>query len=248
MPPKTPRPHDASQRSATSRDAPRRSTTPHDAPAPRRAPRILSLVGQKGGVGKTTITISLAVEAAERGLRVLVVDADPQGSARMWAEIAQELGTSVPLVVSTPLGAQSHRQIPEMAAPYDLVLIDCPPRLDEVQRLAMMVSELVLLPVGPAPFDVLALTKAIELVGAAQEVRPSLRAAVVITRTQPKTTLARDLRAQLAGIRPPVLASELGFRAAYQQMIAAGMGPTTFEPAGAAAREVRALCDELEIR
>lgn len=227
--------------------AARRSTVPQSAVAPPpRQPWIVALVGQKGGAGKTTLAISVSVEAMERGREVLFLDADPQGSGRAWADVAAALGTRIPTVAAMALGAQSHTQVPHMASAYDLTVIDCPPRHGDVQRAAMMVADLIVLPCGPSGLDLFALRESLELVKAAERARPGLRAVICITRKQPKTTLGREVRGQLEESGLPVLASELTFRVTYQEAPPAGMGPTTFAPRSPAAREVRALVDELE--
>lgn len=225
--------------------APQGAAERSEAPPVGPAPRIVALVGQKGGIGKSTVAISVCVEAMERGRQVLLVDADPQGSARAWAEFSATLGTTIPTVAGMSLGARSHGQLVHLAAAYDLTVIDCPGRLDEVQRTAMMVSDLVLLPCGPSALDLAALRSSIDLVKEAQRARPALRAAIVVTRKVPRTTLGRELRALLEASGLPVLASELCFRVTYQEAPPAGMGPTTYAPDSPAAGEVRRLVDEL---
>src|SRR5436189_232610 len=81
-----------------------------------------------GGVGKSTTAVCLAVAALERGQRVLLVDADPQGTTRTWGEVASERGRPSPTVVA--MGAAMHRsgQLRDVAGNYDLTFIDCPPR------------------------------------------------------------------------------------------------------------------------
>ena len=107
---------------------------------------IVALAGQKGGAGKSTLAVCLAVEALERGERVLLVDADPQGTARTWVEVAAEGGQTVP--TSITMGASMHRdgQLRALAAGFALTLIDCPPRHGEIQRAALMVADRVLIP------------------------------------------------------------------------------------------------------
>lgn len=244
MPTKNTRSHDALRRPAAPHGAPERSTAPQGAVV--LPPRILALAGQKGGAGKTTVAISVAVESMARGRRVLVIDADPQGSGRLWASAAADLGTEIPTVVGMALGAQTAAQVLHLASGYDLTVIDCPPQLDAVQRAAMMLSHRVLLPCGPSLLDVGSLGRSIDLVKEAQASKPGLRAALVITRRQHRTTVGREVRAALEASGVPVLRAECTFRVTYQEMIAAGMGPTTFAPKSAAADEVRALVTELE--
>ena len=207
---------------------------------------ILALVGQKGGIGKSTTAIALAVAALERGLRVMLVDADPQGTVRTWADVAAEQGQAIPTVLS--MGATMHKadQLPALARAYDVTLIDTPARHGDVQRSALMTAHLAVLPCGPSATDAWALASTLEVVAEARALREQLDAAVLITRKQGRTALGRAARETLATSGLPVLSTELSLRVSYQEAIAAGRGPTSFAPRDAAAAEVRRLYDELE--
>lgn len=206
----------------------------------------ITIAGQKGGAGKTTVSTSLAVEWMARGRRVLLVDTDPQGSAKTWGEVAAEAGREAPTVVSMGAGLHRADQLPALAQGFDVVVIDCPPRHGEIQRAALMVADLAILPCGPSAFDVWALGDSLELVNAARQLRPHLKAAVLITRKAPRTTLGAGVREALAEIGLPVLGAELGFRVTYPEASAAGLGVSIYAPKSPAADEVRALVNELE--
>lgn len=205
----------------------------------------ITLTGQKGGSGKSTIAISLAVECLARGFRVLLVDTDPQGSARTWGEVAAQAGHPSPTVVAMGQNLHQPGQLPALAKNFDVVVIDCPPRHAEVQRAALLVTDLALIPSGPSATDVWALAESVEMVRAAQRVRPGLVAAAVVTRKVPGTVIGREAGKALKTAGLPVLRSELGFRVAYQESPAAGLGVTTYDPTGEAAAEVRAMTDEV---
>ncbi len=208
---------------------------------------IVTLMGQKGGVGKSTTAICLAMAAFERGYSTLLVDADPQGTLRTWGEVAAEQGRKAPTVVA--MGAAMHRpgQLDSVARNYAWTFIDCPPRHGEVQRSALMMADLAILPCGPSASDVWALSSSLELVQSARQVRDSLEACIVISRKQPRTSLGKDLRAVLEKAGVPVLSSELFYRVAYQEALAAGAGVTgSGRRRDPAAQEVRALFEEVE--
>lgn len=206
---------------------------------------IVALSGQKGGAGKSTLAIALAAEGVARGLRVLLVDADPQATGRTWAATAAELGHPAPTVVA--MDGTMHRpgQLDRVAAGADLVLIDCPPRLGAVQRSAMAVADLVLVPCGPTGADVWALAESVALVQEAQTLRPGLRAFVVVNKVQGRTAMGKGAREAAASAGLPVLRTALGQRVAYGESVTAGLGPTTYAPRDPAADEVRALFDEI---
>lgn len=206
---------------------------------------IIALTGQKGGVGKSTIAISLAADLMGRRYSVLLVDADPQGTARTWGDVAAEAGHPLPTIVA--MGATMHRpdQLARAAAGYDAVVIDCPPRHGEIQRSALMIADMALLPCGPSAADAWALTISVELVNEARTLRPDLNAFVVITRKQGRTALGRGARELLTEGGLPVLGSELGYRVAFAEALGAGQGVTTYAPRDPAAAELRALVDEI---
>jgi chromosome partitioning protein len=208
---------------------------------------IVTLMGQKGGVGKSTIAACLGMAALERGARTLLVDADPQGTLRTWSEVAAENQRQVPTVVT--MGATMHRpgQLEAVAKNYDFTFVDCPPRLGDVQRSALMLADLAVLPCGPSASDVWALSSSLELVEAARTLRGTLAACIVISRKQGRTSLGKDARSVLekSGLR--VLSSELYYRVAYQEALADGAGVTgPGRRRDPAACEMRALFEELE--
>jgi chromosome partitioning protein len=207
---------------------------------------IVAFAGQKGGVGKSTTAICLAVAALERGARVLLVDADPQGTVRTWGEVAAERGRPAPTVVA--MGASMHKpgQLRDVAASYDATFIDCPPRHGDVQRSAMMVADTVVLPCGASAADAWALASSLEVVNEARTMRDELAACVLITRKQGRTALGKSARKVLEATGLPVLDTELGSRIAYQEALAAGMGITTYSARDAGTREIFDLLDELE--
>ena len=114
---------------------------------------VVTFAGQKGGVGKSTTAICVAAEGLNRGLKVLLVDADPQGTIRTWADVASQQELPTPTVIA--MGAAMHRpeHLPQIGKDFDLVVIDCPPREGAIQRSAMMITDLLLLPCGPSAAD-----------------------------------------------------------------------------------------------
>ena len=207
---------------------------------------IIALTGQKGGIGKSTTAVCLAMAAMARGRKVLLVDADPQGTVRTWGDVAGEAGRTAPTVVA--MGATMHRpgQLRDMAAAYDLTVIDCPPRNGDIQRSALMIADVAVLPCGPTAVDAWALAGSLEVIEEARTLREQLRCCVLITRKQGRTALGKGARAVLetSGLR--VLATELGYRVAYQEAIAAGQGVTGYAPRDPSSKEVIALLEELE--
>jgi chromosome partitioning protein len=207
---------------------------------------ILSFIGQKGGIGKSTLAACVASELVARRRSVLLVDADPQKTSSTWHDIAAEHGHGAPSVVAMTSTLHKPHQVPKLAQSYDVTVIDCPPRLGDVQRSALMVADLAVLPCGPSAPDAWALAESLEMIGEAKTFRPKLRAYVCINKKRAGTALgqgARDALGKQSGL--PVLVTEIGLRQAFQEAMGAGLGVTAYAPSDTAAAELRALVDEL---
>jgi len=140
---------------------------------------IVSFLNQKGGVGKTTLAIHVADALSRRKKRVLLVDADPQGSALDWAAARR----SEPLFPVAGLPRASiHKRTTEPRQGVRRVIIDGPPRVYDVARSAIMASDLVLVPVQPSPYDVWAAEEIIDLMNEATVYKPNLKSAFAINR------------------------------------------------------------------
>jgi chromosome partitioning protein len=207
----------------------------------------IALTGQKGGVGKSTTSICLASEWTMRGRSVLLVDADPQQTASTWAAVATETNRQPPAVIAMQQPTL-HRdgQLTRVAASFDRIVIDCPPRSDAIQRSALMTADVALLPCGPSAADAWALAASIELVREAMALRPNLRAFVLLTRVQRGTAIGRGARDVVEQAGLPVLRSVLTYRVAYAEALAAGQGITSYAPGDVARLEVECLVDELD--
>src|SRR5208283_4891656 len=116
---------------------------------------VIAVASLKGGSGKSTITINLATCLHGKRHKVLIVDADSQGTCQGWAEIAAAADRDTPPVVG--MGSELRRDLAKVSGGFDVVVIDSPPRLGSEQRAAMLVADLVLMPVTPGPADVWAL-------------------------------------------------------------------------------------------
>lgn len=208
---------------------------------------IVAFAGQKGGSGKSTAAISCAVDwFARKKRKVLLVDADPQKSALTWAAVASEGGHKAPTVVGMGQGLSKPEQLPSLAEAHDVTLIDCAGRHDTITREALLVSDLVVLPVAPSALDAWALAESIELVTKARQLRPALKARLLVNRLQPRTLVGKSAREALDATGIAILKSALCFRMTYVEGLAAGRGPTTYAAKSPAALEVQALVNELE--
>lgn len=207
---------------------------------------ITALLNQKGGVGKTTLALHLAGRWAAQGARVLLIDADPQGSALDWsAERARE---GLPRLFGVVGLARDllHLDLPEVARGYDRVVIDGPPRMGVITRSALLAAELVLIPATPSPLDGWASAEMLRMLSEARVYRPNLPARLVLNRCAARTVIARETAADLADHDPPVLESRIGQRIAFADAARTGRLADEVLAGAIAAREIAGLAAEID--
>jgi chromosome partitioning protein len=206
---------------------------------------IIALLNQKGGVGKTTLATHLAGEFARSGDSVVVIDADPQGSALDWSQRRKE-GTYPRLFGVVGLARETlHLEAPEIARRVDHVVIDGPPRVTALARSALLAADLVLIPVQPSPYDVWASSEMVALVNEALVFRPTLRAAFVVNRRVTRTVIGREARSTLTEHRIAPLVTEIHQRIVFAESVAAGRLAFELDSDSPAAWEIAALAVEV---
>lgn len=203
---------------------------------------IIAILNQKGGVGKTTLAVHLAEVLSRLEKQVLLVDADPQGSALDWAANRPK-DPKFP-VMGLPK-ATLHRELPAIAKKHDFVLIDGPPRVNELARAAIMASDFVLIPVQPSPYDVWAAKEIVDLLAEAKTFKENIKSAFVINRKVANTAIGRDVGEALATYDVPVLVTSIGQRIAFADSAAQGLTVLDVEPNGVASSEIISLTREI---
>ena len=117
--------------------------------------KILAFTNQKGGTGKTTLAVNLALAFIKyHNLKVAIIDTDPQGSLGKWFMIRSEKNISnnnLTFKTASLWGAQYESKI--LKQDHDIVIIDTPPKIESDARPAIEASNLVLIPVAPSPID-----------------------------------------------------------------------------------------------
>lgn len=206
-------------------------------------PKVIAILNQKGGVGKTTLAVHLATALARKKRSVILLDADPQGSALDWAAARQ--GNPLFPVVGLPKSS-IHKELPTLASNYDIVVIDGPPRVYDVARSAIMAADLVLVPVQPSPYDVWAAKEIIDLLTEASVFKPSIRQAFVINRKIANTAIGRDVAQALSDYPIPVLKSAICQRVAFAESATQGLTVYELDPDMLASQEMDALAAEVE--
>lgn len=203
---------------------------------------IIGLLNQKGGVGKTTLAVNIAAALTRQGSRVLLIDADPQGSALDWA--AAREGAPLFAVVGLPRPT-IHKEISTIAQGYDHVVIDGPPRVTDLARSAIMASDLVMIPVQPSPYDIWAADEVVKLIDEARVYKELIKSVFVVNRKIANTAIGRDVGEALAAYPVPVLKAFVTQRVAFAEAVTQGKSIFETDPDGQAAQEVQAVLDEI---
>lgn len=210
--------------------------------------KVITVFNQKGGCGKTTVSMQVAGTLGLRGNRVLVIDMDEQGTATRWASQATD-EAPFPATLSNlaMMGGKMHREVRNQIENYDYIVIDCPPAVHSPSpSSAMLVADLALIPIVPAPADMWAVVAAKQLAAHAQATNEQLKARLVPNMVQKNTTLARDTIDVLAeDDEVPLLRAWLGSRAAYRECQLLGATVHRVARAKDAISEVDALVDEV---
>jgi chromosome partitioning protein len=201
--------------------------------------KILAVISQKGGVGKTTLATALAVAAEQDGKSVALFDLDPQASACFWADRRRSTGKGETPVVRDV----NHNRLPHVLeamekAGCDLVILDCPPVHRDIADAALSVADMVLIPTRVDILDIRAMSQTVRLVQGM-----SKTPTVVLTFCPPtgaEIEQAREGIIALGAVMPPV---EIGLRKAYSRAQQDGATAQEYEPSGKAAAEVQKLYD-----
>jgi chromosome partitioning protein len=177
-----------------------------------------------------------------QGGRVLLIDADPQGSALDWAAAREE----PPLfaVVGLPRSTV-HKEIAVIGEGYDHIVIDGPPRVTDLARSAIMASDLVLIPVQPSPYDIWAADEVVKLIAEARVYKENIKSVFVVNRKIANTAIGRDVGEALAAYPVPVLKASVTQRVVFAEAVAQGKSIFEIDQEGLAAKEVQAVLDEL---
>ena len=202
----------------------------------------ISVQNQKGGTGKTTIALHLAHGLAMRDRRVLLIDADPQGSSRDWAAAREDAPPFQVIGLDRPT---IHRDIDGLETGYDDVVIDGPPRVSALAKSCIAAADLVLVPVQPSPYDIWAAEEVVSLIREASVFNDLLKSAFVVNRKIANTAIARDVFEALENYEIPALKASITQRVIFAESAATGATALELEPKGSAAKEVRALVAEV---
>lgn len=185
---------------------------------------IVSILNQKGGSGKTTLAVNLARCLAKQFESILLVDSDPQGSARTWHEKSDgELLNLVALDRPT-----LSKDVLKLSHNYDWIIIDGVPQVSNMTIAAIRCSDIVLIPVQPSPYDIWASEDTIRFVKDYQDnCVGKLKAAFVVSRKIINTNLGREIVSELEKFELPIFKNGTSQRVVYAESAQSGL--TVFE-------------------
>lgn len=202
--------------------------------------QVIAVLNQKGGAGKTTIATHLARALQLDGADVLLVDSDPQGSARDWAAVRED--QPVPVVgIDRPTIERDLKSV----ARKDFVVIDGAPQAHDLAVSAMKAADCVLIPVQPSPYDIWAADEVVKLIEEARIYKDNLKAAFVVNRKIANTAIGRDVGEALAAYPVPSLAASITQRVVFAEAAAQGLAVHEIDQEGPAAAEIEAVTAEL---
>lgn len=193
----------------------------------------ITLIAQKGGAGKTTLAIHLAVAAKSSGLKIAIIDIDPQRSAVTWANLRED--TSIPVagvlsmeIVETLRMAEDDK--------FDLIIIDTPPHTAPIVTKIAEAVDYIIIPCQPSLLDIDATSSTSRIVKAVGK-----KYIGVITRTPSKGFEVEECRNALISMGIPVCPILIKDRVAYRRALIHGKAVTEFDKRGKAAQEINEL-------
>lgn len=205
------------------------------------AGKIITVAQQKGGSGKTTLAVNLAVALHQRGHSVALVDTDPQGSMGRWfIERMQAQGEDEAMDFSTSSAWGASYESEKLKKRFDYVIVDTPPKIDSDLRPALRVADLVIVPVATSHVDLWATEGVLDL--AKREKAPVL---VVLNRVRPNTRLSVEVAEKAVELGATLAATQVANRVAYAETLGQGLGVIERSRSGPARDEMAALTAEL---
>jgi chromosome partitioning protein len=201
---------------------------------------IIGVVNQKGGAGKTTLTVNIAGALAHRGHTTCIVDTDPQGSVLQW----QALEDASLVSVKHKPAVLAKKDVQSLRRRHQFILIDSPPALERITLGVLKLVDLVIVPITPSPLDIWSANETIRLIKSVKRQSKKMNPHLLVYRKVPGTRIGRQARDALKNYNLPVFKTEITHRIAYVEAMNTGLPVTVFAPRSKAAKEINALIEE----
>ena len=206
--------------------------------------KIITIFNQKGGCAKTMTTMQLAGTFGLRGLKVFVVDMDPQNTAALWFHEANDVPFPAEVMSLAPLKEGFISKLDSLVKKNDVIIIDCPPALgSRVPWVALLASDLAIIPVIPVMDNVWASRQAEELVAEAKKENPALKAVYLLSMIRRGNVFDLCLNTLKNKTRLPILKSHVSMRNAFPESQVYGCVVSSFGKS-VATDEMNAVADE----
>jgi chromosome partitioning protein len=193
--------------------------------------RTIALLAQKGGTGKTTLAVSLAVAAGQSGATAVVIDLDPQATACHWGDRRQ---AETPIIVDAQPARLQQALERAKSGGVDMAIIDTPARSEQAAMAAAKVADLVIIPCRTQIYDLETIPTTQELIALAG--RPP--ALVILNAVPPQGKRVEQAIEAVSGFGISICPTCLGSRSAFGDAAALGLSATEFDPRGKAAGEI----------
>lgn len=208
--------------------------------------KVITLATSKGGAGKSTLARNIAAYWVNLGMKVLIIDADPQES------IYSKHDTNGPLkeivVIAEPEETVSET-IQENRGKYNYIIVDTGGYRNRTTVKALIVSDLAVIPLKPSVDDVKGAiaTHALlqELNQTPERIQNSIKYRMVMTMSQQNTVIAKHVRSELENIGYLLLKAEMYHRVSYLEASLKGLSPCITEPEGPASRDISLIVQEI---
>jgi len=205
----------------------------------------IAFLSQKGGAGKTTLATCIARQLQLEGEDVILVDSDPQGSARDW-RAATDQDTVLVVGMDRPTLDKDIKMLSNDGKKW--IIVDGAPRSEQMTISSIKAADLIVIPVQPSPYDIWAAEDLVSIVKSRQEITNGKpKAAFLISRAIKRTELGKEVVSALEDFGMPVMKAKTTQLVTYPKSASMGLTPMDIESDGNAAREIRAIVRELRV-